>query len=148
MLLKLWVLQGIYDGAANRAGSALNSTKRASPSSGIKCFACGELGYRQAECKWARKKVMFAETYECDEGEDALVDGDPIFDTEAVNKKLVTGDVGTALVVRRSCLTSKAVDDDWLRSNIFQSTCTIRGKVCRFVIDAGSCENLISGKVV
>ena len=82
------------------------------------------------------------------EGEDALVEGDPIFDTEAVDEELVTGDVGTALVVRRSCLTLKAVDDDWLRSNIFQSTCTIKGKVYRFMIDAGRCENLISRKAV
>ena len=57
---------------------------------------------------------MFAETDDCDEGEDALVDGDPVFDTEAVNEELMTSDVGTALVVRRSCLTPKVVDDDWL----------------------------------
>ena len=31
----------------------------------------------------------------------------------------------------------------WLRSNIFQSTCTSLGMVCRFVIDAGSCDNII-----
>ena len=117
-------------------------------SSGVKCFACGEIGHRQAECKRAGKKVMFAEMDEYDEGEDALVDGDPIFDTEAVDEELVIGDVGTALVVRRSRLTPKAVNDDWLQSNIFQSTCTIKGKVCRFVIDAGSCENLISGEAV
>ncbi|GKA11902.1 putative reverse transcriptase domain-containing protein [Tanacetum coccineum] len=32
------------------------------------------------------------------------------------------------LMVRRSCLTPKAAGDDWLKHNIFQSTCTILGK--------------------
>ena len=31
---------------ANRVGSILNSTKKAGPSSGIKCFTCGEIGHR------------------------------------------------------------------------------------------------------
>ena len=88
--------------------------KKAGPSSGIKCFMCGEIGHRQAECKQARKKVMFAETDECNEGKDALVDSDPVFDAEAVDEELMISDVGTDLVVRRSCLTPKAVDDDWL----------------------------------
>ena len=39
-------------------------------------------------------------------------------------------------------------DSSWLRSNIFQSTCTILEKVCRFVIDAGSCDNIISEEAV
>ena len=59
------------------------------------------------------------------------------------------GDVGTALVVRRSCLTPKVTEeDDWLRRNIFQSTCTIKNKVCRFVIDGDSCENIVFDEAV
>ena len=42
-------------------------------------------------------------------------------------------------------MTPKQEDDSsLLRSNIFQSTCTILGRVCKFVIDAGSCDNIIS----
>ena len=49
------------------------------------------------------------------------------------------------LVVRRACFALKEMERDaWLRNNIFQSTSTIDGKVCRFVIDSGSCENVIS----
>lgn len=55
-----------------------------------------------------------------------------------------TGDTGVALVVRRSCLTPRSKGYEWLRNNIFHSTYTILGKICRFVIDAGSCENLVS----
>ncbi|KAK0607137.1 hypothetical protein LWI29_010007 [Acer saccharum] len=38
------------------------------------------------------------------------------------------GDCGPLLVVRRSCLAPRSSDDDWLRNNMFQSTCTIGGK--------------------
>nr|GEV36450.1 hypothetical protein [Tanacetum cinerariifolium] len=47
--------------------------------------------------------------------EEALVfDDDPQYDEE-----VVTRDVGVNLVVRRSCVTPKAVGDDWLKHNIF-----------------------------
>lgn len=60
----------------------------------------------------------------------------------------MVGDVGQALVVRRSFLTPLENNTDWLRNNIFQSTCTVGGKVCKFVIDSGSCENVVVEEVV
>ena len=70
----------------------------------------------------------------------------PKFDDE---EEIVSGDEGTNLLMRRSCLTPKHVEDSsWLRTNIFQSICTILGKVCRFVIDAGSRDNMISEEAV
>ena len=45
-------------------------------------------------------------------------------------------------------MTPRAAEENWLRTNIFQSTCTILGKVCRFMIDSGSCENIISTAAV
>ena len=46
-------------------------------------------------------------------------------------------------------MTPRAADDcDWLRNNIFQSTCTIKDKVCRFVIDGDSCENIVSDEAI
>nr|GEX18921.1 putative reverse transcriptase domain-containing protein [Tanacetum cinerariifolium] len=48
----------------------------------------------------------------------------------------------------RSCLTPKVDGDDWLKHNIFQSTCTILGKVCTFVYDSDSCDNLIAVEAV
>ncbi|GJV98156.1 putative nucleotidyltransferase, ribonuclease H [Tanacetum coccineum] len=58
------------------------------------------------------------------------------------------GDVGVNLMIKRSCLTPKAVGDDWLKHNIFQSTCTVLGKVCTFVVDPGSCDNLVAEEAV
>ncbi|KAI9157827.1 hypothetical protein LWI28_028681 [Acer negundo] len=55
---------------------------------------------------------------------------------------------GSAMVVQRTCLAPRADDSDWLRNNVFNSTCTILDKVCRFIIDGGSCENIVSAEVV
>ncbi|XP_026396519.1 uncharacterized protein LOC113291168 [Papaver somniferum] len=53
------------------------------------------------------------------------------------------------MVVQRVFFAPKEEDNDcWQRENIFHSTCTIEGKICHFVIDGGSCENVISVDVV
>ncbi|XP_031391113.1 uncharacterized protein LOC116203503 [Punica granatum] len=70
--------------------------------------------------------------------------GEVEFDEE---EEIVTGDGVPNLVVRRSCMTLRAANEEWLR-NIFQSTCTIRNKICRFMIDSGSCENIVSAEAV
>ncbi|KAL5810614.1 hypothetical protein ACOSQ4_027182 [Xanthoceras sorbifolium] len=64
------------------------------------------------------------------------------------NNKGVTVKQGTTMVVRYVCLTPCADGNDWLRNNAFHSTCTILGKVCRFIVDGGSCENIVSADVV
>ncbi|GJY24579.1 putative reverse transcriptase domain-containing protein [Tanacetum coccineum] len=52
-----------------------------------------------------------------------------VYDEEPeCEEEYVSRDVGVNLMVRRSCLTPKANGDDWLKHNIFQSTCTISGK--------------------
>nr|GEU43542.1 putative reverse transcriptase domain-containing protein [Tanacetum cinerariifolium] len=79
-----------------------------------------------------------------EEYEEALV-----YDEEPECKEeYVSGDVGVNLVVMRSCLTPKAYGDEWLKHNIFQSTCTILGKVSTFVCDSSSYDDLIATKAV
>lgn len=39
-------------------------------------------------------------------------------------------------------------EEDWLRTNIFYTTCSIGGRVCNMIIDGGSCENVVSQEVV
>ena len=50
-------------------------------------------------------------------------------------------------MIQRSCFTPRVEDNNWLQNNIYQSTCTIKA-ICRFVIDFGSCENVISENAV
>ncbi|XP_077250030.1 uncharacterized protein LOC143889637 [Tasmannia lanceolata] len=51
--------------------------------------------------------------------------------------------LGECLVTCRLCLTPKP-EEHWLRHNIFTCRCSINGKICKLIIDSGSCENVIS----
>ncbi|KAH9650278.1 hypothetical protein KPL70_026314 [Citrus sinensis] len=100
------------------------SSKTQSSGSGLRCFNCGENGHRMTECKKGGKygKGLFvgteeSEDYQEEETEEFAIE--PTFDSSGQDK------------------------DKWLRQNIFQTTCTIGGKVCRMVIDSDSCENVI-----
>nr|GEU54072.1 putative reverse transcriptase domain-containing protein [Tanacetum cinerariifolium] len=112
------------------------------PEGGLKCF---KPGHRQSECKKARKRTLFAELEEWED--DGVADNDYealVFDDDQDEEEIVSGDVGVNLMVRRSCLTPKAVGDDWLKHNIF----TILGKICTVVVDPESCDNLIAEEAV
>lgn len=39
-------------------------------------------------------------------------------------------------------------EHDWLRNNVFYTTCNVGGKVCNMIIDGGSCENVVSQEVI
>ncbi|XP_076898116.1 uncharacterized protein LOC143551604 [Bidens hawaiensis] len=124
----------------------IGSTSKGASSSGVKCFKCGETGHRQVDCKQAGKRHLLVESEDeqYEEYERA-----PGYDEEPeYEEEFVTGDVGVNLVIRRSFYTPKADGDGWLKHNIFHSTCTILGKVCTFVIDSGSCDNMISEEAV
>lgn len=78
--------------------------------------------------------------------------GDPIYDDygedrDEVEEEEVSGDTGTFLMLRRNCLAPKA-SEDWQRTALFSSTCTVKSKVCRFVIDSGCSANVVSEEAV
>lgn len=50
-------------------------------------------------------------------------------------------------MLRRSCLAPHS-NQDPQRNNLFHSKCPINGKVCNFIIDSGSSENVISSEAV
>ena len=67
---------------------------------------------------------------------------------ESDSDELIGGDdeeEGLVLVMKKTLLTPRKEDEnEWLRGNIFHSTCRVLGKVCNLVIDGGSCENIVS----
>uniref|UniRef100_A0A2N9GRT7 Retrotransposon gag domain-containing protein n=1 Tax=Fagus sylvatica TaxID=28930 RepID=A0A2N9GRT7_FAGSY len=73
---------------------------------------------------------------------------------ESDSDELIGGDEeeeeeGLVLVMKKTLLTPRKEDEnEWLRGNIFHSTCSILGKVCNLVIDGGSCENVVSQEAV
>lgn len=100
------------------------------------CFGCGEQGHQQASCPKAGPRALFMEDV-------PVYDEEPDDSTTNITEEILPGDSGMALVIHRTCLLPQGMEESWLRSNIFRSSCTIRGKVCKFIIDLGSCTNVI-----
>lgn len=106
------------------------------------CFACGELGHQRASCPRLGRGLLVGEVV------DDPLDEPPVYDDEMVPEETLPGDVGQALVLRHACLTPKQLVDQVQRHHLFESTCTIGGKICRFIIDSGACENVIATEAV
>jgi hypothetical protein len=65
------------------------------------------------------------------------------------DEDVLYGDRQETLVIRKSLRTPKGdLGDNWLRTNIFHTTCTVADKVCKMIIDNGNCENVVSEKAV
>jgi hypothetical protein len=65
------------------------------------------------------------------------------------DEDVLYGDGQETLVIRKSLLTPKGDSgDDWLRTNIFHTTCTAADKVCKMIIDSGSCKNVVSEEAI
>uniref|UniRef100_A0A2N9IR32 CCHC-type domain-containing protein n=1 Tax=Fagus sylvatica TaxID=28930 RepID=A0A2N9IR32_FAGSY len=128
-----------------KSANVYKSTPRNSNVSGFKCFKCGEMGHKANECNkplLSRGRALMLE--DVVEIEDVV---------ESDDEELVGGDneeeEGVVLVMKKTLLTPrKEEEDEWLRDNIFHSTCSILGKVCQLVIDGGSCENVVSQEAV
>ncbi|XP_033144892.1 uncharacterized protein LOC117133039 [Brassica rapa] len=120
--------------------------RRSSRPNALRCYSCGEQGHRQTACPHATRRGLII---------DEAIDEQDIYDSQEENDEdgdntvtLTAGDSGRLLVLRRACLAPVTKDDKWLRTNIFRSTCTIKDRVCSFVIDSGSCRNVVSEEAV
>nr|GEW15244.1 hypothetical protein [Tanacetum cinerariifolium] len=117
----------------------LTGVSPTSTTSSLYCFNCQTIGHLKRGC--LNKQVL------------TLIDeADPFYDTkDEVETEVVYPDRGELLVTRQ--LLNIAVfdqDDDntWLRTNIFCTQCTTKGKICTVIIDGGSYENMVSTTMV
>lgn len=128
----------------NRTGEPVATVAEPRPSrpNTLCCFTCGERGHLQTACPHGRRGLLAS---------DKEVIGEPIYDDdeedENVEEEQVCRDTGTFLMLRRNCLAPKA-SEDGQRTSLFSSTCTVKGKVCRFVIDSGCSSNVVSEEAV
>nr|GEW88765.1 hypothetical protein [Tanacetum cinerariifolium] len=118
---------------------ALTGVSQTPTTSSIRCFKCQRIGHLKRDCP--NKQVL------------TLIDeADPLYDTEdEVETEVVYPDRGELLVTRRLLNTAVFDQDDdttWLRTNIFRTQCTTKGKICTVIIDGGSCENMVSTTMV
>lgn len=120
------------------------SGSRPSRPNALHCYSCGERGHIQTACPTHGRRGLLASDKE-------LV-GDPIYDNDEdqlddVEEEEVAGDTGTLLMLRRNCFAPKT-SEPVQRTALFSSTCTVKGKVCRFVIDSGCSANVVSEEAI
>lgn len=123
------------------------NVRRSTRPSALKCYECGELGHRQSACPKKNRRGLVLDA--------AHEDTEPIYDSYGEeddkgddNVVQTVGHTGHLLVLQRSCTVPRRQDTQWLRTNIFKSTCTIRGRMCTFIIDSGSSKNIIADDAV
>ncbi|XP_018462540.2 uncharacterized protein LOC108833623 [Raphanus sativus] len=111
---------------------------------GLRCFSCGELGHRQSACPTRNRRGLLLDTT----GRDVEVVYDESPEELGETNEELEADEGTLLMMRRTCLSPKIANENPQRKNLFSSRCTINGKVCVFIIDSGSSENVIAESAV
>ncbi|XP_013624018.1 PREDICTED: uncharacterized protein LOC106329985 [Brassica oleracea var. oleracea] len=107
----------------------------------FRCFTCGEIGHRQSAFPNRARRGILVDEHN-------MEDTDPIYDDDDNEIQEIVADTGLSLMLHRLCLAQHGTPRDPQHNNLFHSKCTINGKVCNFIIDSGSSENVISSNVV
>ena len=136
----------------NRAPITTEPLNQGPAMSGPKCFKCGKLSHRIKDChKWEKfGKGLLIDSGNAFDEQGEKEEQEATFDNYGdVEEEFITEDNGPSLMVQRICFTPwKAEGDDGQRHNLFHSTCTIGGKVCKLVIDGGNYENVVADEAV
>lgn len=143
--LKLFLMVRPQRTDAKKLGNNSDTNSNSCPActNSLRCFSYGERCHIQTACPKQTKRGLIIQEQEndapqyddCDANQDDTTD-------------VLQGDTGLCLVISRNCLLPKASQESWLRTNLFRSTCTINGRVCKLIIDSGSCANVISHDAV
>nr|GMD68104.1 Zinc finger, CCHC-type [Ipomoea batatas] len=103
-----------------------------------KCFKCGEPGHRSNECRARRSVNLVAENT------------DDFTESEEWNENVEIAEEDgehVSFVIKRILYTTEEKGPAQ-RNNIFWAYCSILGKVCKLIVDNGSCDNIVSRSLV
>ncbi|TQD84480.1 hypothetical protein C1H46_029960 [Malus baccata] len=107
------------------------------------CYRCNKIGHRSNVCPERRQaNLLKAEGNQEEDYREEEVGDD---DYEGVEFATEEGMDRLTLVLQRVPLAPK---EDGQRHCIFHSLCSINSKVCKVIVDNGSCENFVAKKVV
>ncbi|KAK9697227.1 hypothetical protein RND81_08G023100 [Saponaria officinalis] len=113
-----------------------------------KCYQCQGYGYYSRDCP-TKKTLTLRDVQEIEEQGELLSEATEEM-TEHETKKEVTlpPDEGTALVVCRVMHSHPTPLEEDQRQKIFQTRCTVMGKICNVLVDSGSYTNAASTVLV
>ncbi|XP_057473975.1 uncharacterized protein LOC130762303 [Actinidia eriantha] len=132
-------------GSTTRQGGNPNPYAKVS---GDKCYRCGEPGHRSNTCPKRATVNLVEPVPEEEDGGDDGGDVDPYsYDPNEFQDEEEGEYLGRSLVIQKLLLTPKRVDSSQ-RHKIFRGRCTINKRVCDFIIDSGSGENVASKSLV
>ena len=133
------------------AMSSSTSMASTTKTSGIQCFKCGCRGHVIRECPNNRTIIVNdqGEYESASEEEQEAMDGGQLEDaTENEGHTSSEFEGGVALVITRILSVQMKEAENGQRHNLFQTRAKIEGKVCKVIIDCGSCHNLASKEMV
>jgi hypothetical protein len=133
---------------ANSSTTSVGSTAK---SSGIQCFKCGGRGHVIRECPNNRTIIVNDRgEYESasDEEEKEVEDEGKFQDAEDETHTYCEFEKGATLVVTQILSVQVKEAENGQRHNLFQIRAKVEGKVCKVIIDGGSCHNLASKEMV
>ncbi|KAF2316939.1 hypothetical protein GH714_007125 [Hevea brasiliensis] len=136
LLVRVAPIVGGSKGANSNAPKAYNPY--AKPAA-IKCYRCNKIGHRSNECP-KRKSVNIVEREPEDEEEEFCGSYGDDFEEEYEQEEGV-------YVVRILILSPKAKDNTQ-RHKLFQTRCTVNGKIFDLIINGGSQENIINRRAI
>jgi hypothetical protein len=133
---------------ANSSSTSMGSTIK---SSGIQCFKCGGCDHVIRECP--NNRTIFVNDkgdYEFASEEEQEVNDEGKFkDTlEEEDHTYCEFETGVALVMTQILSVQVEEAENGQRHNLFQTRAKVEGKVCKVIIDGGSCHNLASKEMV